>query len=89
MKTKKLDQRQLSANLGSTIRGRVTAEAGYFGALQLAGSVAKYAAVGPAELHEATRQFDEEMVVKQSRPLNARERRLWEKARRRPRPKKA
>lgn len=39
MKAKKLDQRRLSANLGSTIRGRVTAKAGYFGALQLAKSV--------------------------------------------------
>ena len=79
MKAKKPDQRQLSANVGSTIRGRVTAKAGYFGALQLAGSVAQYAALGAAELQEATHQFDEPMVVKQSRPLNARERRLWEK----------
>ena len=39
MKAKRLDQRQLSANLGSTIRGRVTAKAGYFGALDLAESV--------------------------------------------------
>jgi hypothetical protein len=39
MKAKRLDQRQLSANLGSTIRGRVTAKAGYFGALELAESV--------------------------------------------------
>ena len=41
MKPKKLDQRKLSANLGSTIRGRVTASAGYFGALQLAESVTR------------------------------------------------
>ena len=87
-KAKKLDQRQLSANLGSTIRGRVTAKAGYLGAVQLVGSVAQYAALGAAELQEATRQFDEPMVVRQSRPLNARERRLWEQARRRPRSKK-
>ena len=46
MKAKKLDQRQLSANLGSTILGRVTAKAGYFGALELVGSVAQYAALG-------------------------------------------
>jgi len=39
MNPKKLDQHKLSANLGSTIRGRVTATAGYFGALQLAESV--------------------------------------------------
>ena len=39
MKPKKLDQRRLSANLGSTIRGRVTAGAGHFGALELAESV--------------------------------------------------
>ncbi len=51
--------------------------------------VAKYAALGPVELQEATRQFDEEMVVDRSQPLNARERRLWEKARRKPgRPKR-
>jgi len=41
MKPKKLDQRRLSANLGSTIRGRVTANAGYFGVLQLAESVTR------------------------------------------------
>jgi len=46
--------------------------------------VAKYAALGPVELQKATRQFDQEMVVDRSRPLTARERRLWEKARRRP-----
>lgn len=39
MKARKIDQGQLSANLGSTIRGRVTVKAGYFGALQLAESV--------------------------------------------------
>ena len=53
------------------------------------GLVAKYAALGPVELQEGTRQFDQEMVVDRSRPLNARERRLWEKARRKPgRPKR-
>ena len=39
MKPKKLDHQRLSRNLGSTIRGRVTAGPGYFGALQLAESV--------------------------------------------------
>ena len=39
MKAKKLDQGRLPANLGSTIRGRVAARGGYFGALQLAESV--------------------------------------------------
>lgn len=39
MKPKKLDQRQLSVNLRSKIRGRLTAKAGYYGALQLAESV--------------------------------------------------
>jgi len=48
------------------------------------GLVTKYAALGPAALREATRAFDEEMVVKSSRPLNPRERRLWKKARRKP-----
>lgn len=41
MKSKKLDHHKLSANLGSRIRGRVTANAGYFGALQLAESVTR------------------------------------------------
>jgi hypothetical protein len=48
------------------------------------GLVAKYAALRPAGLREATREFDEEMVVDRSRPLSDRERRLWKKARRRP-----
>lgn len=39
MKRKRLDQRALAGNLGSTIRGRVTAAPGYFGALELAGEV--------------------------------------------------
>lgn len=39
MKARKLDHARLSRNLGSRIRGRVTAKAGYFGALQLAESV--------------------------------------------------
>ncbi len=41
MKSKKLDHHKLSANLGSRIRGRVTANTGYFGALQLAESVTR------------------------------------------------
>ena len=39
MKSKKLDHARLSRNLGSTVRGRVKARGGYFGALQLAESV--------------------------------------------------
>ena len=39
MKARRLDQDRLSRNLGSTIRGRVRAGGGYFGALQLAESV--------------------------------------------------
>lgn len=39
MKARKLDHSRLSRNLGSTIRGRVTAKPGYFGARQLAESV--------------------------------------------------
>ena len=51
--------------------------------------VAKYAALGPAEFEEATREFEAEMVVERSRPLSPRERRLWERARRKPgRPKR-
>lgn len=39
MSAKKLDHAQLSRRLGSTIRGRVSAKPGFFGALQLAESV--------------------------------------------------
>ncbi len=39
MKPRKIDHARLSRNLGSTIRGRATAKAGYFGALQLAEAV--------------------------------------------------
>lgn len=39
MKPRKLDHARLSRNLGSKIRGRAPARAGYFGALQLAESV--------------------------------------------------
>ena len=38
----------------------------------------------PEELHEATKAFDEEMVVDRSRPVTAAERRAWEEARRKP-----
>jgi hypothetical protein len=39
MKTRKLDHETLARNLGSTVRGRVAAGAGYFGALQVAEEV--------------------------------------------------
>ncbi len=39
MKPRKLDHARLSRNMGSTIRGRASAKAGFFGALQLAESV--------------------------------------------------
>ena len=39
MRPRKLDHARLSRHLGSTIRGRATAQAGYFGALQLAEAV--------------------------------------------------
>jgi hypothetical protein len=78
MKPKKLDHNKLSANLGSRIRGRVAANA-----------LAKYPALRPAELLEATKEFDREMVVTKSRPLSQAERDAWEKARRKPgRPRK-
>lgn len=78
MKPKKLNHKKLSANLGSRIRGRVAANA-----------FATYAALAPAELLEATKEFDREMVVTKSRPLSQTERDAWEKARRKPgRPRK-
>ena len=50
--------------------------------------IAKYKKMRPKELKAATAKFDEEFVVEQSRPLNAEERALWAKARRKPgRPK--
>jgi hypothetical protein len=53
------------------------------------GLLAKYAALTPAELLEATKEFDREMVVTKSRPLSETERDAWEKARRKPgRPRK-
>jgi hypothetical protein len=39
MKSKTIDHRRLARNLGSTIRGRVEAGSGYFGALQVAEEV--------------------------------------------------
>jgi hypothetical protein len=46
--------------------------------------VAKYERMTPGELREATKAFDEEMVVDKSRPLTAGERKAWETARRKP-----
>jgi hypothetical protein len=39
MKAKRIDHGRLARNLGATIRGRVSAGAGYFGALQVAEEV--------------------------------------------------
>jgi hypothetical protein len=48
----------------------------------------KYERMRPEELEAATAKFGQELVVEQSRPLNAEERLLWKKARRKPgRPK--
>jgi hypothetical protein len=50
--------------------------------------VKKYERMRPEELEAATAQFDQELVAEESRPLNAEERLLWRKARRKPgRPK--
>ena len=46
--------------------------------------VAKYERMTPDERRDATREFDQEMVIERSRPLTATERRAWEKARRKP-----
>ena len=46
--------------------------------------VAKYERMKPEGLREATKAFDEEMVVDKSRPLTAAERKAWETARRKP-----
>jgi hypothetical protein len=48
------------------------------------GLVAKYAALVPRELQEATKEFDRDMVVTKSRPLSQTERDASEKARRKP-----
>lgn len=51
--------------------------------------VAKYQRMRSEELREATRRFDEETVIDESRPLTAAERKAWEAARRKPgRPRK-
>ncbi len=39
MKARKLDHKALARRLGSTVRGKVAAEAGYFGAVQVAEEV--------------------------------------------------
>jgi hypothetical protein len=50
--------------------------------------IAKYEKMRPKELKAASAKFDQELVVEESRPLNAEERALWAKARRKPgRPK--
>ncbi len=46
--------------------------------------VAEYERMKPEELREATKPFDEEMVVDKSRPLSAAERKAWETAPRKP-----
>lgn len=46
--------------------------------------VAKYHRMEPEELREATKVFDQEMVVETSRPMTAAERTAWETARRKP-----
>jgi hypothetical protein len=44
--------------------------------------VAKYERMTADELREATREFDEELVIDKSRPLDVAERRAWKEARR-------
>jgi hypothetical protein len=46
--------------------------------------VAKYERMNPEALREATKAFDEEMVVDRSRPMTAAERKAWDTARRKP-----
>ena len=48
------------------------------------GHLARYAALELHELREATKEFDREMIVTESRPLSAAEQQAWEKARRKP-----
>jgi len=48
------------------------------------GLVARYTALELRELREATKEFDREMIVTESRPLSAAEHQSWEKARRKP-----
>lgn len=48
------------------------------------GLVARYAALSLDELREATREFDREMVIDDSRPLNATESQAWARAKRKP-----
>jgi hypothetical protein len=52
------------------------------------GLIAKYEKMRPKELKVASAKFEQELVASESRPLNADERALWAKARRKPgRPK--
>jgi hypothetical protein len=46
--------------------------------------VVRYERMRPEELEAATAKFDRELVAEESRPLNAEERLLWRKARRKP-----
>ena len=46
--------------------------------------VAKYERMKHGALREATKAFDEDMVVDRSRPLTAAERKAWDTARRKP-----
>ena len=43
-----------------------------------------YQEMNTAELREATKQFDREFVINESRPLTAKDRALWERAKRKP-----
>jgi hypothetical protein len=45
---------------------------------------ARYSALKTRELRKATKQFDQEMIVTESRPLSVSEREAWQKARRKP-----
>ena len=47
-------------------------------------AVAKYSSMTTEELRAATTEFDQEMIVKKSRPLTPAERDLWAGARRSP-----
>ncbi len=46
--------------------------------------VAKYERMRPEELREATKAFDEEMIVDKSRPLTAAQQKNWQAAHRKP-----
>lgn len=73
-RVRRLDPRSVAKLLGADVVELTPAK----------GLVSKYAALTLSELREATKEFDREMVVTKSRPLNPREREAWEKARRKP-----